>query len=350
MSNVIDYINWRGDLSFEQDPFNEIDNLILSSISYLEIDIDSLDSITFQQLVDRDDFDQFVHTSCIAAEVAMTIFKAAATTKRFGNVQIRKYTSLYDKEINLQFAAMEFALNDEISYIAYRGTDSTIAGWKEDCLMSAEETEAEKEAVRYLNAFSSVRKRHFYVGGHSKGAHLAVYAVAKCKPSVRDKVLNIYSNDGPGFSPEFARSKEALDVLPLIIRIIPEESIVGMLMEPLGEPIIVKSNNKSIMQHNLISWNVSGPSFVRADHLNRTALKADRIVKKWGEEFNEEEKISFIYDLFAVLEASEMDTISEIQGNLIKTLPLMKKRLNSLSPETKEKITDILKVIVKWKD
>lgn len=34
MSNILDYIKWRGDLTIQNDPFNEIDSLILSRFSY----------------------------------------------------------------------------------------------------------------------------------------------------------------------------------------------------------------------------------------------------------------------------------------------------------------------------
>ena len=39
MSNIIDYIKWRGDLSFDQAPINEIDNIILARFSYLPLNI-----------------------------------------------------------------------------------------------------------------------------------------------------------------------------------------------------------------------------------------------------------------------------------------------------------------------
>ena len=39
MGNILDYLDWRGDLTFEQSPFNEVDNLILACFYYLDLDV-----------------------------------------------------------------------------------------------------------------------------------------------------------------------------------------------------------------------------------------------------------------------------------------------------------------------
>ena len=38
MANLMDYLDWRGDLTFEQAPFNEVDNLILAQLVYVEFE------------------------------------------------------------------------------------------------------------------------------------------------------------------------------------------------------------------------------------------------------------------------------------------------------------------------
>ena len=37
MANLVDYVKWRGDLSFEISPFNEIDNAVFSLLSYIDL-------------------------------------------------------------------------------------------------------------------------------------------------------------------------------------------------------------------------------------------------------------------------------------------------------------------------
>ena len=34
MANILDYLDWRGDIPFSTDPFNEVDSLVLSELSY----------------------------------------------------------------------------------------------------------------------------------------------------------------------------------------------------------------------------------------------------------------------------------------------------------------------------
>ena len=36
MADISDYLCWRGDITFEQDPFNDVDNLILAQIAYVD--------------------------------------------------------------------------------------------------------------------------------------------------------------------------------------------------------------------------------------------------------------------------------------------------------------------------
>lgn len=354
MGNVIDYIAWRGDLDFNQDPFNEVDNLILSSISYVEFEKvlkrDLLRDISISELGGYLSDKEPEYDKCIAEGVGLRLLKAASESNRYRNVIVSKYCSLYNKEKDLQFAATEFIISDSESYIAYRGTDKTIAGWKEDCLMAVMETEAEKEAYNYLNYVASGSQRSLYIGGHSKGAHLAVYAAAKSFESVRDRIKQVYSNDGPGFTAQFVESEYAKNIEPKVCRIIPDESVVGMLMMPIGEANVIKSSSKSIKQHDLLNWSIQGNRFVRAGKLKSNAVKTDRNIKRWSEGLDEQQKVILINDLFAVLEAAEVETISDIQNNPFKTLPLMRKKLNNLSPETRGIITEILKIMVKWKE
>ena len=37
MSNMLDYIEWRGDIPFTAAPFNEVDNLVLARLSYIPL-------------------------------------------------------------------------------------------------------------------------------------------------------------------------------------------------------------------------------------------------------------------------------------------------------------------------
>ena len=47
MGNIMDYISWRGDLTFAQSSFNEVDNLILACFSY--VNLDKIPAVTRQK-------------------------------------------------------------------------------------------------------------------------------------------------------------------------------------------------------------------------------------------------------------------------------------------------------------
>ena len=219
MGTIRDYIKWRGDLEFDRDGFNTIDNLILSVVSYVEMDgffRDFSKPVNIGDICDiffREKYDEKRYRQGSVLHDAPLILREIADTPRFRDIRVRNYLSLNDTERVLQFAAMEFMLPDGTSYVAYRGTDDTLVGWKEDFFLAIRETEAEKEAVSYLNRIAAGRDRPLRLGGHSKGGHLAVYAGAECKEKCRDRIISIYSNDGPGFKKDVAESDPVLNVI-----------------------------------------------------------------------------------------------------------------------------------------
>ena len=180
-----------------------------------------------------------------------------AESVRFGNCVIRNYVNEIVTEAEQQFSAVEIVLDDGTSYISFRGTDDTIIGWKEDFNLSTGVVPAQKRAVEYMQRISDKASGMLRVGGHSKGGNLAIYGSVMCK-SVHDKILEIYSNDGPGFSKEFQESPETAEMMPKIIRIIPEYSIIGTLLEHEKQPIIVASTSRGLLQHDGFSWEVQG--------------------------------------------------------------------------------------------
>ena len=52
MNNVLDYIRWRGDLSFAQDPLNAVDAVIFSNLVYIRYPDEEKNGETKQKTVD----------------------------------------------------------------------------------------------------------------------------------------------------------------------------------------------------------------------------------------------------------------------------------------------------------
>ena len=353
MSTLTDYIKWRGDLSFHQDKCNDFDNLVFSAIAY--VDLNDILSDHEKGLVSLCDVsnqyfeksgNKVLHVDNPVLREAPGILRQAAMTKRYGQVYIRNYTSETKDEENLQFAAMEFVMTDGNSYIAFRGTDDTIVGWKEDFLLAATEVESEKKAVDYVYSIMKGNNNCFHIGGHSKGGHLAVYAAVRCPADIQDRILNVYTNDGPGFSKGFAEEARKSPILDRIVRIIPEYSVVGMLLESIGKTTIVKSTNKLILQHDLMTWELDGPEFVTVREVSKTSKKLQKSITTWLDQFEIEERDQFIDEIFAVLESSGKETFTEVIDGGLKSFQNMTKHLYGLSENTRDQIGNILKIFL----
>lgn len=351
MGNIMDYISWRGDLSFEQSQFNEVDNLILACFSY--VNLDGISAVTKQKGIGlkklTKEFMKLHTMKELEADksfirLAPFMMMEMAKSVRFGKCVVRNYVNDIVTEAEQQFAAMEIVLEDGTSYVSFRGTDDTIIGWKEDFNFSTGVVPAQKRAIEYLQKISEHTDGMLRVGGHSKGGNLAIYGSVMCK-SAHEKILEIYSNDGPGFSREFQELPETKEMMPKIIRIIPEYSIIGTLLEHEKEPVIVASSSKGLLQHDGFSWEVQGPALVRRDSLNKTALRFIEILHKWIDGMDMEQKRLLIEDLFATLQASGYENLSEVQSGGLKSLAAMVKRVEKFAPESRGMMQELLTAI-----
>lgn len=343
MPNVIDYIAWRGDLSFEADPFNEVDNLVFSYCAYVNLDGiapgPGEPGITIRELSGKF-FHKYNEEELKADHSfirhAPSVLKAMGESQRFGGLTARNYVNWIIEEKSMQFSAVQFLLPEGGCYVAFRGTDNTILGWKEDFLLSGGIVKAQKEAVKYLNAAAGETKGKILVGGHSKGGNLAVYAAAFCDPSVRCRVEHVFSNDGPGFLNETMLTKSYQEIRERITRIIPESSVIGMLMGHQTTPEIIKSDSRGVLQHDGFSWQIMGNGFLKANSLTDNAVYLGDVIDEWIAGIDRKKRISFVEDFFSVLEAPGVETVSELQDGFLKYLPVMKKRLDTMEPANRE--------------
>ena len=351
MGNIMDYINWRGDLSFEQSKFNEVDNLILACFSY--VNLDGIPAVAEQKGIElknlAEEFMKLHTMEELEADksfirLAPFMMLEMAETNRFGNSVIRNYVNEIVTEAEQQFAAVEIVLEDGTSYVSFRGTDDTIIGWKEDFNLSTGVVPAQERAVEYVRRVSENTTGMLRVGGHSKGGNLAIYGAVMCKEA-HEKILEVYSNDGPGFSKEFQELPETEVMMDKIIRIIPEYSIIGTLLEHEKAPVIVASSSKGLLQHDGFSWEVQGPALVRRDSLSRTALRFIAILHKWIDGMDMEQKKVLIEDLFATLQASGYENLSEVQSGGLKSLAAMVKRVEKFAPESRGMMQELLVAI-----
>ncbi len=242
MANIFDYMNWR-DLPLKQVEFNEIDNLILARLSYFPFDgyLNQGEKITVKEAYQR--YQEQGTTGRILQQEDIELYPILASSTRFGNMILTSYSNKIDPIQEKQFSAITIEMEDDTLYVAYRGTDNTIVGWKEDLNMSFSElVPAQTDAVAYLeNVAKQYQNKKIRVGGHSKGGNLAVYAAVFANPEVQKKIINVYNNDGPGFCDKVINSESYQNILNKVHTYIPQTSIIGRLLNHQEETTILKS-------------------------------------------------------------------------------------------------------------
>lgn len=353
MENMSGYLRWRGDLTFAQAPVNEVDGLVFCYLAYVNLDgiapEDREESITVKEAAEqffavRTQEELDADRSLIRN--APYLMKEMAQTRRFENVLIKNYTNKISEVKELQFSAMEILPGDGSSFVAYRGTDDTIIGWKEDFNLSTGTIPAEKEAAEYLDRISAYSSRPLRVGGHSKGGNLAVYAAAECNRQTQQRIREVYNYDGPGFNPDFFERPGIHAVQSRIRRFIPEFSLFGMLLEDNVEPVIIKSSQKGIMQHDGLSWQIEGTKFVRGKGIDTAAQIFSDSMDAWLAQIDDEQRNLFIEDLFSVLEAPGFETLSDLQAGGLYSIRRMWQQLEKLNPKTREKVDTLLRIMM----
>ena len=305
MPKMFDYLKWRGDLPFSQAPLNPVDALIFSSLCYTEFgEIVTDDPIRpgfFRDAVDHF-FSLPDYEKRIRVKKDLELLLEAAESPRFRNVGLCFYRDEMIEEEESQFAAMTFLLDDGSAFLAYRGTDYTLVGWKEDFNMSFQDTvPAQRKAVEYLQEFAGVFSGPMYLGGHSKGGNLAVFAGAEAEDSVQNRILRVYNLDGPGFGEYLMGTEGYLNMVPKIETYIPQSSIIGMLLEHEEPYTVIRSTYVGVMQHDPYSWELLGGKFLEAEEMSSDTRFLDQTLKHWLAGMTMEERNEFVDTVFGLL-------------------------------------------------
>ena len=346
---VFDYVDWRGDLSFAQDPFNEVDSVILSMVCFLDFsDIVPAPyesgSISLRDAMAHmpREFEGERRLGAILPDDILYMSHLAAESERYGAAELFAFENIIDEEKEMQFCALSFRLSDGSLFVAYRGTDDTIVGWKEDFNMTfLSHVPAQERAAAYLNHVAARHTGPIRTGGHSKGGNLAIWAAVHCNAAVRGRILRAYSNDGPGFTKEMLESEAYQTMRDRCINYVPQSSLVGMLMEHDDNYQIIYSDKSGLMQHDPYSWAVWRNRYLYLDERSPFGEQSDAAIRMWLGSMTAEEKRELVGDLFYVLESTGAKTLTELTRSkkdvvksVVKTLSDMekprRKRMNRL--------------------
>lgn len=349
MANLMDYLIWRGDLTLSQSPFGAVDSLILCTLVYT-----FFDGIVPESMTERISLAQAAEGYFARPEAArksrveedQTLLRELAKSRRFAGVLLCGYTNRLDFAAEKQFSAMTMLPEDGTVFVAYRGTDNSLVGWKEDFNMSfMDEVPAQRDAVAYLTAAAAAFSGKIRVGGHSKGGNLAVYGAAMCPAEVQSRISSVYNHDGPGFRENMLKHPGYRAILPRVQTFVPQSSVIGMLLEHEEDYTVVQSDQNGIWQHDPYSWEVLGADFVRLEKRTEESEFLDKTVKRWLRNLNEEQRATFVDTIYAVVTMTPVDAFGEAIVSP-KTVLTTLQAFSGEDEETKKFMGDSVKLLL----
>ena len=367
MPNIYEYIKWRGDLEFDRDPFNPVDSAIFSALSYLPMD----------GIVPGPDESgpRYKDSGCISIEDAgklsaekykkkpsgfnidfnitnaIGVIRAIKGARRYKDCRLFGFINTIDFKNDKQFSAYCVRIEKKqapgVTLTVFRGTDMNLAGWKEDLNMSFDNSvPAQEEAVSYLEKMSGLYPGPLIVTGHSKGGNLAIFASAFCNKAVQKRITTIYSNDGPGFHKEVVESEGYKAICGRIRAFIPQSSFVGLLFEHGETPDVIKSTAIGLLQHDMVSWEVTHNNFVNTE-LTQQSRFIKKVIQEWLDQIDEEQRERFIGAIYHVITAGNVQSIADFTSDFRNTAAGIINAVKNLDGKTKKLILKIVGGLLK---
>lgn len=349
MANILDYIKWRGDLSFDVSEFNEVDSVIMARLSYFDFDgvfKSYNEEVTIEEAYKR--YSKLPNRDILWKDDE-NLFPAMAESERFKNIIVTRFAKKTDKDIEEQFAALTCIMPNKTVLISYRGTDMTVNGWKEDFNMSF--MDILPSHIDCVNYFEEVAKAYprkpIIMLGHSKGGNYAFYAAAFCNDKIKDRIIAVYNDDGPGLSEKAAATEKYKKVVDKMHSFVPQTSIIGRLLAHEEAYSVVQSTSKGIMQHDVYSWEVDRVNLVHLEEVDDGSVFVDETVRDYLKESSPEEREKVLNIVFKMLKDLKLDRITEFKTNWLHNTKTMAKEYQALDKESKAIIDMTVKSLIK---
>ncbi len=343
MADCFDYLNWRGDIPFHVAAFNEVDGMILSRFSYFPFEIVggnvkmSIGEAS-EKMLAADDLDPK-----LVMKDDRKLIEALVNSSRFSELIFFGYENKIDKETETQFSAVTINVLPGLYYIAFRGTDNTFVGWKENFNMSFTlPVPAQKLAVEYIERMARRLRGMFICGGHSKGGNLAVYGASFCRKSVQKRIVAVENFDGPGFDERVLSQPGYVAIRERVTTYVPKSSVVGMLLSHEEEYMIVDSSHSGLLQHDTYSWLVERDHFKYLQKVTDTSRFLDLTLKEWISSISHEKRELFIDALYDVISETKVHTLSEFSENWLSNTLTVARSIRKLDDDTKKLLHEVL--------
>ncbi len=390
MGNIIDYAR-EEQRSFEELPFNEVDALILAQLAYEDIPrlVPALDdernmygtfrgrmhhfpmdrhnlrqsakallrapfsAITLKQM------DEVLHGGADSAcqhqvhavnftdpAIMHSFVRTVAANPRFSGLRVGAFAERFNTDEQTQTAALTFLLPDGTLVLSFRGTDDSLVGWKEDFNMAFQyPVPAQRMAADYICAVAKLWPGDMILTGHSKGGNSAVYAAMNAPAKIRKRIAAVYSLDGPGFPEHVVTSEPYLSTVSKVHKIVPDSSIIGMVLETPEPCVVVKADCEGLMQHFAFAWQVDGDAFVRVDDIAPSSHEFNSSFNRWMTSLSREEREHAVDALFQVIHASGATTFSGLIASMPLSLPSMIGAIVGLTPDERKHLMEAMRML-----
>ena len=348
MTNVFGYIDEQSDSNFRDRPFCEVDALVFAWLSYFEIeklDKKGIDcrGLTLQELAEKaeQNIGKFKKPDKLLKLISVLtgawMLKQVSDKTRFKDVRIGRYRTVTDHEKGIQFSVTSYILDTGVEVISFRGTDTSVAGWKEDCMTTFSHTVPSQDlALEYLN--SSESDGQIILAGHSKGGYLAIYAASECKRNLVPRIADIYNFDGPGFCFDISETANFNDLKDRIHSYVPGSSIVGMLQKHMDDYVVVSSMNRGVMQHYAFYWKIEGDSFVLRERRNLSSRTMDAAFNQWLDDLSFEDRKALVETIFSILEESGVKYFDEFSTAGFARIRAVISKMHNMDPHSRKMI------------
>ncbi|MDD3370123.1 MAG: DUF2974 domain-containing protein [Lachnospiraceae bacterium] len=352
LENMLTYLTEFGNVGLQERPFGEVDALVLCQFSYLQFGQNRVQGNTSFTIFQEQNTESLFQNPWYA-DFNRKIWSLFAEGTRFGRMPLLFYEEESDDEQTKQFAAITIQLSEHVYFLIFRGTDDQLIGWKEDLYLGlSRPTRGQLAAVSYTKKVMMELKKKdaraaFYLGGHSKGGNFAVYAAMQLPDEWQEYILQIYSMDGPGFRPEIRAAGGYEAIREKIVKIVPESSIIGLILETEPERSkVIKSHSRGLLQHNPANWIIERGEFVETEKIHLGSRLFQQTFNTWLYSLTEEQILFFVDTLFGVLEKTESKTLSGLQENWQTYVPVIGKECLAFGPEELSRLGNMLRQLL----
>ena len=360
MQGILDYAELRKDITFQERGFNPVDALIFSVLSYVDWEevvneaerpLSEACALFLQRREGADFARIFAYSPLIPR-----LLELLKDSVRYREVTMGDYRNVFDEAQEIQFAAVTMKLPDGALFLSFRGTDSSMIGWKEDMKMTYQESvpaqvlaweytrQCAKRHVQTKRFLGRVRRRDLptlYLGGHSKGGNLAMYAAIR-ETSLHQQIRKVFNFDGPGFRETFYAHYECSGILSRIVTYLPQGSIIGRLLEHREAAVVIEARESGLSQHDAFCWSVGCDDFILAEGLSEESDKVQDYIQRVLLDRSDEERRRFVDLIFRVMDRLEIRSVSDMSQLGLRQGINGLRELSAMSAEERKFIFDFI--------